>query len=473
MTIRIRFAPSPTGFMHVGHLRAALPNVLLALATREGGEKANLILRFEDSDFDRNQLASEPAFMEDLAWLGFDFDEGVHVDNAKPFGPYRTLERSERGDYAKAVEKLMAMGRAYECFTSPEELDLLRKVQQSKNEPPRYDNRHRNLTDEQKAAFRAEGRKPVVRFKLTDNEIVFNDLIKGELRFKPENLGGDPVIVRASGLPLFTFYGCVDDIAMNITHVIRGEDHLTNAAVQVQMYEAFGATPPKFAHIPLMLDKDGHKMSKRLGALQIRQLKEQGFLPNAILSYMASLGLAEAPRPGAPIAELSKGFGFDKCGKSPVRFDEEQLAHTNKTTLHHAEWVDVEPYIAAFIPAGVSADSVQALWPQLRESLSTLADLPAALAPITSRPEGLNLPDADAAFIKSSLDVLPEEWNADIWNNWLNKVKEATGRKGKDLFMPLRLALTGQAHGPELAPLMQHWGRAEVVARLSAAARCN
>lgn len=183
--VRVRFAPSPTGFMHVGHLRAALPNTLLALHSQ-----GTMILRFEDSDFDRNKLESEPAFFEDLAWLGFEFQEGPHAGG--PVGPYRTLERHERGDYKAAVEKLMAQGRAYECFTSPEELDLLRKIQTGKGEPPRYDNRHRNLTEEQKAEFRAQGRQSVIRFKLEDKPISWVDLIRGEQTFKPENLGGRP-----------------------------------------------------------------------------------------------------------------------------------------------------------------------------------------------------------------------------------------------------------------------------------------
>lgn len=461
---RVRFAPSPTGLMHVGHLRAALPNVLLSLK-----EKATLILRFEDSDFQRNKPESEANFLEDLAWLGFEFHEGPHLGG--PVGPYRTIERADRGDYAAAVKKLMDAGRAYECFTTPEELDLLRKIQTGKNEPPRYDNRHRNLTDEQKAKFRAEGRQPVIRFKLEDKPITWVDAIRGEQTFLPENLGGDPVIVRSTGLPLFTFYGAVDDIAMNITHVIRGEDHVTNAAIQVQLYEALGATPPQFAHIALMLDKDGHKMSKRLGALSIRQLREGGYLPGAVLSYMASLGLSETPKPDATLAELAENFSLAHCGKAPVRFDEDHLAHTNQSALHHSTWQQVRAHADAFQPASMGDTEMETLWPLLREGLETLADIPNVLHPILQAPQHTNLADTDKPFIATALESLPATFTENTWSEWTTALKAATGRKGKELFMPLRLALTGQQHGPELAALLLVWGPQEVRSRLQAACK--
>lgn len=464
MTLRLRFAPSPTGHMHVGHLRAALPNALLALK-----EHGTHILRFEDSDFDRNKADAPDAFFKDLAWLGFVFNEGPHVGG--DVGPYHTLQRHARGDYTAAVAKLMAAGRAYECFTTPDELDLLRKVQTSKGEPPRYDNRHRTLTDGQKAAFRAAGREPVIRFRLDDGEIAWDDLIRGRQSFLAENLGGDPVIVRSNGLPLFTFYGCVDDIAMGITHVIRGEDHITNAAVQLQMYKALGATPPTFAHIPLMLDAEGHKMSKRLGALTIGQLREQGYLPQALLSYMASLGLAEMPRAGASLAELAANFDFSKCGKAPVRFDEEQLTHTNKVALHHAEWAEVATHAAAFFPPHVPASQHAALWPLVREMLITLADIPAAVAPLVDVPH-VALPEADHGFVQTALATLPATFDDTTWQSWTTALKEQTGRKGKDLFMPLRMALTGQSHGPDMASLLALWGPDATRARLQAASRC-
>lgn len=465
MTIRVRFAPSPTGNMHVGHLRAALPNVLLALK-----EKGTLILRFEDTDLERNKMESEHNFLEDLAWLGFEFHEGPHLGG--PHTPYRTIERAERGDYTSAVKKLMALGRAYECFTTPEELDLLRKIQTGKGEPPRYDNRHRHLSTAQKEAFRAEGREPVIRFVLEDKPITWVDLIRGEQTFHPQNLGGDPVIVRSNGIPLFTFAGAVDDIAMNITHVIRGEDHVTNAAVQLQIYAALGAIPPQFAHIALMLDKEGHKMSKRLGALTIGQLRKQGYLPSAILSYMASLGFSESPRPGATLSELAEAFDFSRCGKAPVRFDEDQLLATNSTALHHADWPQAAAYAAPFFPMGMEEPQQQVLWPLLREGLQTLSDIEQTVHPLLNAPKRVELTTDERAFIAEANNLLPATFTSSTWMEWTLALKEKTGRKGKELFMPLRLALTGQHHGPELAALLPLWGHDEVKSRLQKAANC-
>ncbi len=464
MTTRVRYAPSPTGLMHVGHLRAALPNLLLALK-----QQGTLILRIEDTDYDRNKIGSEDGFYEDLAWLGFTFAEGPHLGG--PVGPYRTMERAERGDYTAAVQKLMASGRAYECFTSPEELDLLRKIQTSKNEPPRYDNRHRNLTEEQKAAYRAEGRTPVIRFRMNDGDIVFDDLIRGEQRFKTENIGGDPVIVRSNGVPLFTFAGAVDDIAMNITHVIRGEDHIVNAATQVQLYEALGATPPQFAHVALMLDKDGHKMSKRFGALSIKILREQGYLPTALAGYIASLGFAEAPHANATVNELAANFDFARVGKAPVRFDEDQLLHTNTTALHHSTWQQVEAYATHFLPGYVTATEMETLWPMVRESLKTLSDIPVALEPILKAPQAQAFTAEEKSFLQTATEALPSTFTANTWSEWTTTLKTATGRKGKELFMPLRRALTGQEHGPELAQLLPVWGPTEVRTRLQSACK--
>ncbi len=462
--LRVRYAPSPTGLMHVGHLRAALPNVLLALK-----EQGTLVLRIEDTDFDRNKIGSEDGFYQDLAWLGFTFTEGPHAGG--DYGPYRTMERATRGDYTAAAQKLLAMGRAYECFTSPEELDLLRKIQTSKNEPPRYDNRHRDLTEEQKAKYRAEGREPVIRFRMNDGEIVFNDLIRGEQRFKTENIGGDPVIVRSSGVPLFTFAGAVDDLAMGITHVIRGEDHIVNAAVQMQIYEALGATPPQFAHVALMLDKEGHKMSKRFGALSIKTLREQGYLPSALNGYIASLGFAEMPHANATLEELAQNFDFARVGKAPVRFDEDQLAHTNTTNLHHSVWDDIAPYAMPFLPSYATSSQMETLWPMVREGLKTLADIPSALEPILKAPTPQAFTPEDQTFLQTALSALPATFGPSTYTDWTTELKALTNRKGKELFMPLRRALTGQDHGPELANLLPIWGPEEVKTRLQSCCR--
>lgn len=462
MTLRLRFAPSPTGYMHVGHLRAALPNALFAMAN-----KATLILRFEDTDLERNKTDSETAFLEDLAWLGFSFNEGPHLGG--PFGPYRTIERMERGDYAKAVQQLMDAGRAYECYCTPEELELMKKVQVTKGEAPRYDNRHRNLSDAEKAQFKAEGRKCVIRFKLNDGDIKWNDLIRGEAHFKAENLGGDPVIVRSNGIPLFTFAGAVDDIAMQITHVVRGEDHITNAAVQVQLHEALGnKNPPHFVHTPMMLDKDGHKMSKRLGALTIRQLREQGILANALITYMTSMGMSEAPAPTSTLQSLAEGYSFDQIGKSPVRFDEEAMALANAHAIHQMEWDAAKTHGGHFMPASVPADKQAILWHAVRDTLTTFADLPKAAEAALTEPQTINVTADDKPLLEAALASIPAEpYSREVWKAWTQALQASTGRKGKQLFMPLRQALTGHDHGADMGNLMPLWTPQTLKTRLT------
>lgn len=459
---RLRFAPSPTGFMHVGHMRAALPN---ALSAKRAG--ATFVLRFEDTDIDRQVDNAEAAMLADLTWLGLTPDESI--EHGGDTGPYNTLARAERGDYTKAIDALMKAGRAYECFASPDELEVMRKLQRNRNEPPRYDNRHRDLTDAEKDAFRAEGRQPVIRFKLEDGTIEFEDLVRGTQKFEAKNLGGDPVIVRSNGVPLFTLAGVVDDINMNITHVVRGEDHVVNTAQQVQIFEALGAQLPVFAHLPMMLDADGHKMSKRLGSLTIRQLKERGFLPQAICSYMAGMGFSEAA-PTDSLAELANWFDLTKVGRAPVRFDEQQLVRLNATLLHSTSFEEIEPGLQDFLPAeALDRQRLPAFWIAARENIETLADLKDLYDIAFTAPAGMDIPEEDKEYIASAGAHLPEgELTLDSWSVWTSALKEASGRKGKSLFMPLRLALTGQSHGPDMANLLPVIGRDAVLERLEA-----
>ena len=460
-TPRVRFAPSPTGRMHVGHMRAALPNALFA--KRSNGA---FILRFEDTDMERQVQDAEQAFLADMAWLNLTPDESIAQEGAT--GPYNTLARHERGDYKNAVQKLMDMGRAYECFTSPEELEVMRKLQRARNEPPRYDNRHRDLTEEQKETYRAEGRVPVIRFKLEDGEIRFNDLVRGEQIFLAENLGGDPVIVRSSGTPLFTLGGVVDDINMGITHVIRGEDHVVNTAQQVQIFQALDAELPTFAHLPMMLDKDGHKMSKRLGALKIEDLRQQGILPQAINSYMAGLGFSEA----APLAmdELANWFDLTKIGKAPVRFDEEQLTRINMHVIHDLSLEDVKPYLKDFLPEdALNRSRLEYFWNAARENIETLADLKDLYHMAFEEPAAdASIPAEDKEYLTEALNTLPSgDFTPETWKEWTGVLKEKTGRKGKQLFMPLRKALTGQDHGPDMSNLLPVIGEEAARTRLS------
>jgi glutamyl-tRNA synthetase len=457
---RVRFAPSPTGKLHIGHLRAAIPNAFYAKA-----HQGSFMVRIEDTDLERHDETAEAAILDDLAWLGLHPDESpIHGGH---YAPYRTRERAARGDYKDAVAKLMADGRAYECYTSEEELEIMRKLQRSRNEPPRYDNRHRDLTEAQKEAYRAEGRQPVIRFRMNDGTIKFQDLIRGEVSFQAENLGGDPVIVRSNSIPLFTLAGAVDDINMNITHVIRGEDHVSNTAQQVQIFEALGATAPVFAHLPMLLDKEGQKFSKRLGSLSIANLREQGIIPQALLAYMASLGFSHAVEPTLPLAEMAKHYDFAAMGRAPVRFDEDQLARYNATALHNLSWEEVAPYAEDFLDnAQLTNPRLPELWQTARANITYLAELPQWYALVFNDVASV-VAEEDTDYIQSALQNLPQgPYTTESWQEWTGALKEQTGRKGKQLFMPLRQALTGQNHGPDMPALFQLMGEDTVRARL-------
>ena len=459
--VRVRFAPSPTGKIHVGNGRTALANALFALS-----QQGTFVVRMEDTDVDREVAGSEEKILDDLDWLGITPNESPRIGG--DFGPYRTNDRDARGDYTKVIEKLMAEGKAYECFVSKTELDLMRKIQTSQSQPPHYDNRHRNLSEAEKEAFRAEGRKPVIRFVLEDGPIEFNDLVCGKMKFEAKNLGGDPVIVRSNGVPIFALGGAVDDISQEITHVIRGEDHLTNTAIQVRIFEALGAKVPVFAHMPMLLDTDGGKLSKRIDSLSIEQLRSQGYMPNAIITYMASLGTGIVPEIG-PAAEIAKTFDFSKMGRSAVRFDMEQLNRINAQELHQTSFADIKPHIGDFLDTESHPNRIEMFWDVAKHNITTLADIGEYYNICFGETPKVNLEEADAAYIQTAESTLPAgPYNEDTWNSWVGELKTQTGRKGKALFMPLRLALTGQSHGPEMASLLTILGEETARERLKA-----
>jgi glutamyl-tRNA synthetase len=459
MSVRVRFAPSPTGKIHVGNARTTLLNALMAKK-----HQGTFVVRFEDTDMVRSVEASEDNILDSLDWLGLTPDESVRTPGA--YGPYRDSQRAVLGEYRAAVDKLVADGRAYECFVSKEELDLLRKIQLNSGKAPGYDNRHRNLTPEQKATFRAQGRVPVVRFKLNDGLIKFNDLVRGESVFEANKLGGDPVIVRSNGVPTFVFAGAVNDIAQKITHVIRGEDHVTNTAAQVQIFEALGHPAPVFAHLPLLRDSDGGKLSKRLDSLSIAQLRAQGYLPKAIVSYLAVLGTGLPPEP-ASLDELAAKFDFANIGRAPVRFDLEQVDRLNGIVLRALSWDEVKPHVAAFLPT-VADPRLPAFWEAVKGNLTLLSELAAHYDMCFGKIPAAELPAADAAYVALAATRLPAEpYTPATWKEWVDSLKAESGRKGKDLFMPLRLALTGVEHGPDMATLLPLMGEQTARNRLA------
>lgn len=459
--VRVRFAPSPTGKLHVGNVRTALANILYA--KKKNGA---FVVRMEDTDLSREVENAENKILNDLAWLGMNPDEDPIKGG--DFGPYRTNERSERGDYEKALQKLFDDGRAYECFVSKDELDLMRKIQTSQGQPPHYDNRHRNLSDDEKAAFRAEGREPVVRFKLEDATIEWVDMVRGPVKYEAKHLGGDPVVVRSNGVPIFALAGAVDDINQNITHVVRGEDHVTNTAIQVQIFEALGAKVPEMAHMPMLLDSDGGKLSKRLDSLSIEQLKADGYLPKSILTYMSSLGFSAVPEVGT-VEELANTFDFTKMGRSAVRFDTDQLKRVNAQEIRESSYSDMKPYLKGFLTSDKSDTELETFFDAVKGNIETLAELQNQYDLCYGAMGSETLETDDKEYVKVAMNKLPHgPYSPETWSTWTGELKAETGRKGKQLFMPLRIALTGQKHGPEMASLLSVMGEDMARERLEA-----
>ncbi len=434
-----RFAPSPTGRLHAGNIRTALVNWLLA---RSGGGR--FLLRLDDTDVARSTEESAASIREDLAWLGL--------------APDAEVRQSDRfGLYEAALAKLAAAGRAYPAYESPEELELKRKVAQARGLPPIYDRAALRLGDAERAALEAAGTAPHWRFKLdVEAPIAWEDGVRGPCHADPAALS-DPVIRRADGTWLYMLPSVVDDIEMGITHVVRGEDHVTNSAVQLQMFAALGAAPPQLAHLALITGADA-ALSKRLGSEGVPHWREAGIEPQAVAALLARLGTSQPVEPVAALADLLPGFSLSSFGRAPARFDPADLAALSARVLH------LLPYeaVASRLPQGMT----QAEWLAVRGNLASLADAPGWHAIITQPISAPQAPE-DAAFLAAAADLLePLEWGEDIWARWIGVLKAETGRKGRGLFHPLRLALTGREQGPEMAALLPLLGRAAALERL-------
>lgn len=446
MTVKVRFAPSPTGRLHVGNVRTALINWLFAK-----GQGGQFVLRIDDTDLERSTKEYEDGIKEDLSWLGLEWGD--------------TFKQSDRfAEYDKATEKLKADGLLYACYETSEELDRKRKIALSRGRPPVYDRAGLNLKDEEKAAFEAEGRKPHWRFKLSGNPCEWTDLVRGPQSIDTSSIS-DPVLIRADGSYLYTLPSVVDDIDANITHVVRGEDHVTNSGAQIEIFKALGGTTPKMAHTPLLIGADGQGLSKRLGSLSIQQLGQDGIEPVAIASLLAKIGTSDAVELRDDLQTLASEFSFDKIGRAPARFDEKELLGLNAEITHGLSFEDVKTRLEE-LPMGDQA--TEAFWTLVSENLQKVSEaaiwLPVFFGDI-SKPE---LEGDDASFIAGAAAHLPEgEVTEDTWKEWTNALKEATGRKGKQLFMPLRLALTGQSHGPQMNKVIALLGREKMLARLS------
>lgn len=439
MSVKVRFAPSPTGKLHVGNVRTALVNWMFAK-----GQGGSFVLRIDDTDLARSTPEFEQGIEDDLAWLGLLWDER---DN-----------QSKRFDrYEAAAEKLKAAGRLYACYETAEELDRRRKVQLSRGLPPVYDRAALSLTDAEKAAYEAEGRRPHWRFKLDGKRVGWEDLARGHAEVDTASMS-DPVLIREDGLFLYTLPSVVDDIDMGITHVIRGEDHVTNTGAQIEIFEALGGPVPDFAHMPLLVGADGQALSKRLGSLSISEMREQGYEPIAITSHLGRIGTSDPLEVAESIQALGAGFAFSKMGRSPARYDTADLDRLNAQALHAMDYATVRPRLEA-----LDCDLGEDFWNAVRPNLNKLADV-VEMARIVRGP--ITPVIEDAAFAEAALKLLPETVDAGAWSVWTEAVKAETGAKGKALFMPLRLMLTGQAHGPDMAAMTALMGRETIVRRL-------
>lgn len=427
-----RFAPSPTGHIHVGNLRTALMNYLIARKT--GG---TFILRLDDTDRERSKQEYADGIQRDLEWLGLTWD--------------RLERQSDRLDrYAEAADQLRGAGRLYEVFETPTELDLKRKKQLNMGKPPVYDRAGLNLTDEDRARLRAEGREGYWRFRLDQERIEWPDGIIGDVSIDAASVS-DPVLIRADGQVLYTFASSVDDVDMGVTDIVRGADHVTNTATQIQIIKALGGTPPRFAHHSLLTGPQGEELSKRLGTLSLRDLREKGVAPEALLSLMARLGSNQPVQLRMSLDELAEGFDLSQFGASPTKFDAEDLWPLTRERNQHLPYDAVRERIAAL---GVPDDLAERFWSVARQNITRLDDLGEWWTLMRDGAEPVIAPE-DAEFVVQALAMLPPRpWTETTWSEWTNAVKAATGRKGKGLFMPLRKALTGMDHGPEMGELM-------------------
>lgn len=442
--ITTRFAPSPTGRLHVGNIRTALHNWMLAKKT-DGQDQGRFLLRIDDTDPERSREDYVAAIEADLAWLGLDID-----------GEERQSARLEHYDAAFAA--LKEMGRIYPCYETAQELDLKRKILLGRGLPPIYDRGALTLSDAERAAREADGIQPHWRFKLDhDAPIEWEDGVRGHQHFDPAALS-DPVIRRADGSWLYMLPSAVDDIEMGVTQVLRGEDHVSNTAVQIQMFTALGSVPPAFAHEALLVGKEG-KLSKRLGSLGCDAFREKGIEPEALVALLARLGTSLPVEPIADRAALLESFDLSTFGRAPAKFDDSELERINTAIVHQMDYAAVQHRL----PAGMD----EAGWHAVQPNLSTIDEAGEWWRLVTGPIDRLEFSAEDRAYLAQAAAQI--SWSDDPWHSLTGRLKDSTGRKGRQLFLPLRQALTGMDHGPDMKDLLPLIGEAEARARLERA----
>ena len=439
--VKVRFAPSPTGFLHIGNFRTALVNFLFARK-----EKGHFMLRIDDTDHERSSLEFEKAIIEDLSWMNFKWDSLEKQSNR--------LKR-----YDEALETLLDKKRAYACYETAEELSLKRKAQLSSGKPPVYDRSSLRLSDSDVADLKAKGNKPHYRFLLDHSEVIWNDLIKGGSKYHMSSLS-DPVILREDGRVIYTLASVVDDIDFDITHILRGEDHMTNSAAQIQLFEALGSAAPNLGHLSLLTDISGAGLSKRLGSLSLKDLRNEGIHPMAISSLLSKVGTSDPVEIKKEIETIILYFDINKFGKSKSKFDKNELSLLNSKIYQLIDFEEIDEDLKK-----MNISITKEFWNLIRGNIALLKNVKdwwdICFGTIHSITENQD-------FLDTALEVLPkDQFNEKTWSTWTQKLSQKTGKKGKELYMPLRLCLTGQNKGPEMADLILMMGRDKVIKRLS------
>ncbi len=441
MSVKTRFAPSPTGMLHVGNVRTALINWLFARS--QGGI---FMLRMDDTDLVRSKAEYEDGIKEDLTWLGLNWDAFA-----------KQSERLSR--YEEIKQKLIDSGRLYPCYETQNDLDMKRKLLLSRGQPPIYDREALKLTKEQHEEFLARGEKPHYRFLLEDGAIEWNDLIRGNIQFQAKNLG-DPIVIREDGSMTYILCSAIDDIDFGITHILRGEDHITNTAIGIQITKALGAKPPTIGHISLLKSKV-EKISKRIGGFDIKSLRDQFIEPMAIKSLLAKMGTSDSIEAVSDMNQLLKQFELSKFGLSAVNYDFDELKQLNHKLISNLSYKEIKPSLDE---KGIEIN--EEFWLSIRGNLNSIGEVIDWWNICNKAIKANNLPENED-FLKQSSTLLPEgEWDISTWDLWIKQIKEKTGRAGKQLFMPLRMALTGKEEGPELKLLLPIIGRDKVIERL-------
>ena len=440
MTMITRFAPSPTGLLHVGNLRTAL---VTWFATRSKSGK--FILRIDDTDQERSKKEYVNAIKKDLAWCGIDWDLCFY--------------QSDRlAEYEKAKQKLIKSGRLYPCYETEEELAFKKKSLLSRNLPPIYDRASLNLTSNEKQELEKKGVKSYWRFLLTDKEVVWNDKVRGELKFSAKNLS-DPVLIRTDGTLTYSLASVVDDIEYGITDIIRGEDHISNSAVHIQLFEALGVKPPEFAHISLLSTKE-KKLSKRVGGFNVKELKEKGILSLSLAIFLSKIGTSEVIDAEKRIPDLIKEFEFSKLNKATVQYDYTELAIFNTKVIHSLDYNEVKDKLQNL---GIN-DIDEEFWLSVRGNIERIEDV---MKWWRICKEDIKTKVLDKELIKIAREQLPqEEFNFKTWDIWMNNIKKNTSKRGKELLLPIRIALTGEDKGPELRNLLPIINKELVLKRL-------